>query len=186
MLFSYNIYNVYYGTMSNFVNYDTNTNTFDKENMENFINIVEKHNNRIDEASKRDTYDNVMELYNKYNSDVNDLEEKKHINIENFHDKMGNFLEKSINESYQDNVLEKINYSQQYRWFGHKSGTSGDSPNTHNVIINVTQIEDEDKYIVTFNNKCLKYVTGSFNNLTLVNFDQCKIEDTAFQFSVTK
>ena len=61
-LFIYNIYSVYYSTFSTFIPLNNKKNFFTNDEKQSLVEILEKYNDRIDNASKLDTYDSIHSL----------------------------------------------------------------------------------------------------------------------------
>tara|TARA_Y100000590_G_scaffold343714_2_gene392814 strand:+ start:17757 stop:18485 length:729 start_codon:yes stop_codon:yes gene_type:complete len=145
-LFVYNIYSVYYSTFNDFISLNNNKNFFTNDEKKGLVEIIEKYNNRIDNASKLDTYDNITalldsntienELFVSNNNNISD-------NLDNFNNKMGSILEHSINEQFSNPPIKENLVLQ-----------SSIDPE---LLIETAFLKDVNCYILSTNGGCLSF-----------------------------
>jgi hypothetical protein len=153
-LFIYNIYSVYYSTFSTFIPLNNKKNFFTNDEKQSLVEILEKYNDRIDNASKLDTYDSIHSLLESNTIDNEPFEIKKNTNLDEFNNKMGSLLEHSINEPFTNPPIKENLVLQ--------------STVDPELSIETVYLEDVNCYILSTNGGCL-----SFKNKRLVVDKKC-------------
>jgi hypothetical protein len=153
-LFIYNIYSVYYSTFRTFIPLNNKKNFFTNDEKQNLVEILEKYNSRIDNASKLDTYDSIHSLLESNTIDNEPFEIKKNTNLDEFNKKMGSLLEHSINEQFTNPPIKENLVLQSHA--------------DPELSIEAAYLEDANCYILSINGGCL-----SFKNNRLVVDKKC-------------
>ena len=154
-LFIYNIYSVYYSTFSTFIPLNNKKNFFTNDEKQSLVEILEKYNSRIDNASKLDTYDSIHSLLESNTIDNEPFEIKnKNTNLDEFNNKMGSLLEHSINEQFTNPPIKENLVLQSHA--------------DPELSIETAYLEDANCYILSTNGGCL-----SFKNNRLVVDKKC-------------